>query len=400
MEYVRVLGVNLDFNGNESRNMVIQVLAADPTTGKKGQVYFNSTRNVIRQHNGTEWEDAGGIISVDVVSGETVITVDSTDPKNIKLAMNISATQGDSVNVSQETDGLKVEVEDGDTTQKGIVQLVSPTTEAGFADETKGITPKGASVVLEDLATPTDGYLKTYELKQNGLSLGKIDIPKDFLVKEAKVKTSSAYATATAYAKDDIVVNSGKIYRVNKDIEASDNTKFADLDTVEITTLPATVDLTVMMFVINVKSGTADSEYIYVNFSALAQTYTGDGESIEITADNIVKLINDDLDETTKKGVYPVQINKFGLITEYDEEIKVHKKSTGTIAVGDTTTTIALPIKSELINYRVNKADGTVVITDVEITEATDTTAGSITFGITEAMDSALSIVVNYVAPF
>lgn len=38
-------------------------------------------------------------------------------------------------------------------------------------------------------ATPADGYLKTYTIAQGGIERGKINIPKDFLVKSGSVKT-------------------------------------------------------------------------------------------------------------------------------------------------------------------------------------------------------------------
>ena len=45
----------------------------------------------------------------------------------------------------------------------------------------------GAAVELNPNATVTEGYLKTYELSQGGVSLGKIDIPKDLVVTSGQV---------------------------------------------------------------------------------------------------------------------------------------------------------------------------------------------------------------------
>lgn len=45
------------------------------------------------------------------------------------------------------------------------------------------------NVTVTKLLTPTTGYIATYEVKQGGNSLGKIDIPKDYLVKSGTVKT-------------------------------------------------------------------------------------------------------------------------------------------------------------------------------------------------------------------
>ena len=45
----------------------------------------------------------------------------------------------------------------------------------------------GAAVTLNPNATVTEGYLKTYEISQGGVSLGKIDIPKDLVVTSGQV---------------------------------------------------------------------------------------------------------------------------------------------------------------------------------------------------------------------
>ena len=43
------------------------------------------------------------------------------------------------------------------------------------------------TISLDVAGTPTSGYLKTYELKQGGLLIGKIDIPKDLVVTSGKL---------------------------------------------------------------------------------------------------------------------------------------------------------------------------------------------------------------------
>lgn len=53
----------------------------------------------------------------------------------------------------------------------------------------KGLRVDDPAVTLTALNEATAGMLKTYELTQYGKSLGKIDIPKDFLVKSGSVET-------------------------------------------------------------------------------------------------------------------------------------------------------------------------------------------------------------------
>ena len=99
----------------------------------------------------------------------------------------------------------------------------------------------GSVVTLEQAQTPDAGYLKTYIIKQGGNAVdggiaGKINIPKDFLVKSGEVKTVATNDTPYAGAV------AGEKY----------------LD-----------------FVVNVKEGTATDEHIYIPVKDLTDIYKG-----------------------------------------------------------------------------------------------------------------------------
>lgn len=91
------------------------------------------------------------------------------------------------------------------------------------------------TVTLTKLSTATTGYIATYEIKQGSTSLGKIDIPKDYLVKSGSVKTvSTANSPVSGYVVGD---------------------KYID-------------------FVINTKGNDGTDEHIYINVKDLIDTYT------------------------------------------------------------------------------------------------------------------------------
>ena len=94
-----------------------------------------------------------------------------------------------------------------------------------------------ASVVtVEKLETPTAGYFASYSVKQGGVAVGStINIPKDFLVKSAEVKTCTV--------KDQPIAG------------LNPGDKYID-------------------FVINVKEGTATDEHMYLNVKDLTDVYT------------------------------------------------------------------------------------------------------------------------------
>lgn len=49
----------LNMGGNEIQNMVVQVLAAAPAPARKGQIYYNSTDNLMYQYTGSAWAAVG-----------------------------------------------------------------------------------------------------------------------------------------------------------------------------------------------------------------------------------------------------------------------------------------------------------------------------------------------------
>ena len=77
---------SIDLNQNEILQGVIENQPNDAAAGAspiKGQLYFNTTSNILKQYNGTSWEEVGGGV-------ETVTTTDGT---YINLTPN-SATAG------------------------------------------------------------------------------------------------------------------------------------------------------------------------------------------------------------------------------------------------------------------------------------------------------------------
>ena len=66
--------VNLNLNKNELQNAVIQPLAAAPSNGVLGQVYYNSTDHLMYQYNGTSWIAVGSVQDVRNAGGTSFVT--------------------------------------------------------------------------------------------------------------------------------------------------------------------------------------------------------------------------------------------------------------------------------------------------------------------------------------
>jgi len=112
---------NLDLNQNELQNAVVQVLSANPSSPVTGQIYYNSSSNVLRYYDGTTWEDlaagSGGetnqnAFSTIAVSGESDVVADQkTDTLTFVAGSNVTITTtpaSDSVTISASGDVASV----------------------------------------------------------------------------------------------------------------------------------------------------------------------------------------------------------------------------------------------------------------------------------------------------
>ena len=98
------------------------------------------------------------------------------------------------------------------------------------------------------LGTATEGYIATYQLQKDGAQAGvNIDIPKDYLVKSAEIKTSTGEGDPSGLPA---------------------GSKYID-------------------FVINTKVGTGEESHIYLDVQSLVDAYTA-GNGIEISEANVV----------------------------------------------------------------------------------------------------------------
>jgi hypothetical protein len=60
---------NIDLSGNELVNGVIENHEEDPVSGKSGQIYYNTTENILKVHDGSSWQAVGSAEYIqDVIS--------------------------------------------------------------------------------------------------------------------------------------------------------------------------------------------------------------------------------------------------------------------------------------------------------------------------------------------
>ena len=69
---------SIDLVRNELQNAVIQVLATNPTSGKIGQIYYNSADKALMQYDGTQWKKVGVVYQQGSTTGAVITGLDDT----------------------------------------------------------------------------------------------------------------------------------------------------------------------------------------------------------------------------------------------------------------------------------------------------------------------------------
>ena len=202
--------------------------ANKPATPAQGVLYIDEATGKGEAWDGTAWKPV--ITPVTVSAGDNSVEIGGT-----ATAPTVKA---------------KLSTKEGNQ-----LQLVA---EAGKEGLFVPAPASADSYKVEEAATAETGYLKTYVLNRyaNGdetgtaVECGKINIPKDYLVKSAEIKEVTTADDPYTGAKV--------------------GDKYID-------------------FVINVKSGTATDEHVYLPVNDLVDVYTA-GNGIDISATNVVSV--------------------------------------------------------------------------------------------------------------
>lgn len=173
------------------KEAVVYVIAAVGTTGKIVKLAASSTASDISELvNGL----SAKVNELDAkIGSEDYTTIFPADTPGAKETLTNAILQ-----LKKYIDAKVASVKAADASIKIAGTATAPTVAAQLDPATgnalklvagKGLRVDDPAVTLTALNEATAGMLKTYELTQYGKSLGKIDIPKDFLVKSGSVKT-------------------------------------------------------------------------------------------------------------------------------------------------------------------------------------------------------------------
>lgn len=79
---------NINLNGNELQNAVIQPLATAPANPKLGQLYYDSVKNSLMQYTGTSWRQVGAEIINSLDSDSVTNPLSAAQGKVLKSAVD------------------------------------------------------------------------------------------------------------------------------------------------------------------------------------------------------------------------------------------------------------------------------------------------------------------------
>ena len=129
---------SIDLNQNEILQGVIENQPNDAAAGAspiKGQLYFNTTSNILKQYNGTSWEEVGGGVETVTTTDGTYInlTPNSATAGAVTVTADLSAADGTAIAATRflTKDNTWATVPQGDITEVQGGTYISVTNETG-----------------------------------------------------------------------------------------------------------------------------------------------------------------------------------------------------------------------------------------------------------------------------
>ena len=187
---------NIDLQQNELQNGVIQNLAGDPSNGKAGQIYYNTTDKGYRYHNGTAWVSITAEAIKSIVAGDG-LTSSGTDTVTISLgtpsASGYSDPSGSGVNtygsnsVTAESHTHQISLPDASTSTKGVIELATDAEAETGTDTTRAINAKQLAKAKQSAIDSVKVTIQT----SNGITGGSATAGNSFTLSGVNASTEA-----------------------------------------------------------------------------------------------------------------------------------------------------------------------------------------------------------------
>lgn len=181
---------NIDLQQNELQNGVIQNLAADPTSGKAGQIYYNTVDKGYRYHNGTAWVSitAEAVKSIKAGNG---LTSTGTDTVTISLGNPSASGSGSNTygsnSVTAESHTHQIKLPDATDSVKGVIELATDAEAETGTDTTRAINAKQLAAAKQSAIDSAKVTIQT----SNGITGGSTTAGNSFTLSGVNASTSA-----------------------------------------------------------------------------------------------------------------------------------------------------------------------------------------------------------------
>lgn len=165
----------LNLQQNQLENAVIQNLASDPSSGKAGQIYYNTTDNGYRYYNGTAWVSISADAIKSIVAGNGLTSSTSGNAVTLTLGTpsTSGATSGNTLgdnSVTENSHTHQIRIPTASTIERGIIQLATDSEVADGTETPKAVTPKQLATAKQEAINNAKVIIQTSDGLTGGSS--------------------------------------------------------------------------------------------------------------------------------------------------------------------------------------------------------------------------------------
>ena len=181
-------GINLQ--QNQLENAVIQNLASDPSSGKAGQIYYNTADKGYKYYNGTAWVGISADAVKSIIAGNG-LTSSGTDTVTISLGTPSSSGSGSNTfgsnGLTATSHTHQISLPDASTTAKGVIEIATDTEATTGTDTTRAINAKQLAAAKQDAIDSAKVTIQT----SNGITGGSATAGNSFTLSGVDATTSA-----------------------------------------------------------------------------------------------------------------------------------------------------------------------------------------------------------------